>query len=146
MKKWIDYIWVGCWVLVVNKKHEVLLLKRTDKWNSWCHWEWTRPWWGIEFWETVEEALKREVLEEIWVDIELFGNISYIDDIRKENWIQYHWIWFACFWKILSWELKNLEPEKHSEIKWFSLDNLPEKIANYTMVWILEYREYLKGK
>ncbi len=29
MKKWIDYIWAWCWVLIVNEKDEVILLKRT---------------------------------------------------------------------------------------------------------------------
>ena len=41
--------------------------------------------------------------------------------------------------KIIGGEIKNLEPEKHEEVKWFSLNNLPEKLAQNTIDSISEY-------
>lgn len=146
MKIWKDYIWAWCWALIVNDKNEILLIKRTWK-STWWGWvEWARPWWCIEFWETIKEALKREVKEELWIEIELFWPIYYLDDIREENWEQIHWIWGGAFARIVSWKIVNLEPDKHEEVKWFSLNNLPEKIAEYSMQGIIEYKEYVKTK
>ena len=38
-------------------------------------------------------------------------------------------------------EIKNMEPEKHEKIKWFKMDDLPEKTMKNTTDAI---REYLK--
>jgi len=143
MKKWIDYIWAGCWVLIVNDNHDVLLLLRTNKSSSWGEWLWTRPWWWIEFWETITEAFKREALEEIWVEIELFWPILFIDDIRKENWKKMHWVSWWTFGRIIEWKEINMEPDKHKKMEWFNINNLPENIAEYTMHWIEEYKKYI---
>jgi len=43
-----------------------------------------------------------------------------------------HWIAFCYHLEYVSGELKNLEPEKHDEVKWFSLDKLPGNISPYT--------------
>ena len=146
MKKWIDYIWVWCWVLVVNNNDEVLLLKRTSNNSSGASSMWARPGGGVDFGETMEGAMKREVYEEVWLEVELFWWLYYTDDIREENGTKYHWATAWTFWKVVWWELTNMEPEKHECIEWFSLDNLPDNIVEYTAVWIAQYREYLNSQ
>jgi len=142
MKRWTDYIGVWCGTLIVNEKNEVLLLKRTDKtqWGGW--WLWSRPWWTIEFGEHIEEAIKREVKEELDVEIELFGPRFYADDVRQEDGITKHRFTGGRFSRIIWWEVKNMEPEKHEAVQWFDINNLPSNINEYTKQSIEEFKSY----
>lgn len=143
MKRWVDYIWVGCGWLVVNQQHQILLIRRTDKtqWGGW--WLWSRPWWTVEFWETIEEAVIREIKEELDIDVELFGPKLYANDVRNENWIIKHWFTGGRFARIIWWEVKNMEPEKHDVVEWFDLNKLPDNINEYTKQSIEEYKAYI---
>lgn len=138
MKKGVDYIGIGCGALIINDKNETLLLKRTSNSRNEAGF-WSKPGGGVEIGEKVEDAIKREIKEELNVDIELVKFLGYTDHIIKgEN---QHWVAFSYLAKIVGGELKNLEPEKHEEIKWFSFSELPEKITQTTIEPI---REYLK--
>lgn len=144
MKRGVDYMGLGCGALIVNDKNQVLLLRRTKKCQCGMKGIWSRPGGTVEFGETVEESIKREIKEELDIDIELFGPNTYYDDIRVEDNIKKHWVACGCFAKIISGELKNLEPEKHDKLGWFELDNLPENIVAYTKISIDEFKEFLK--
>lgn len=137
--KWIDYIWVGCGCLVVNNENQVLLLSH-DKFD----WKWSQPGGSIEFWENIESAIKREVMEELWVEIELFWPKMYWETIETIDWTVRHWFVWGRFARIISWKPQNLESEKHRDMKWFDLDDLPEEITLFTKPYIEEYIKYIK--
>ena len=64
---------VGCGVLIENEEGQLLLQKRTDT-GQWCV-----PGGAMEIGETYEEAAKREIREEVGVevtDLSLFGLYS----------------------------------------------------------------------
>lgn len=140
MKAWTDYIWVWVWCLIVNDDNEVLLMRRSKNCKN-DVWFWTRTWWSVEFNETVEDALRREVKEEIWVEIKIIKSLGYFDHILKSE--KQHWVSFSFIAKITKWEIVNLEPNKCDEIKWFSLDNLPELIPQYTIDSIEVFKEMI---
>lgn len=146
MKRGKDFIGVGCGALVVNDKNQVLLMRRTDKCQGGMDGLWSRPGGTVEFGETVEQAIKREIMEELNIDIELFGPKRYYNDIREEDGIKKHWVACGCFARITGGKLKNMEPEKHDKIEWFDLHNLPENIVEYTKISIDEFKEYLGDK
>lgn len=129
MKPGIDYIGVGGGALIFNDKGEVLLLKRTAKTKNQAG-QWSKPGGSIEFGEKVEDAIIREIKEEVGVDIELTKFLNYVDDIMESD--RQHWITFNFLGKVVGGKLENLEPEKHEEIKWFALNNLPEKLNKNT--------------
>jgi len=85
--------------------------------------------------------VKREIKEELGVDIEIVRFLGFTEEILKEE--KQHWVTFSYLAKIISGEVKNLEPEKHEEVEWFDLDNLPEKTVQNT---IDSVNEYLKLK
>ncbi len=146
MERGKDYIGVGCGVLIVNDKNQILLMRRTGKSQGGGAGLWSRPGGTVEFGETVEQAIKREIKEEINVEIELFGPKKYYNDIRKEDGIKKHWVTCGCFARIVGGELKNMEPDKHDKMEWFDLDRLPENIIGYTKISIDEFKEYLNKK
>lgn len=122
-----DFIGLGCGVMIFSEKKEILLLKRARNRKS-NPGMWERPGGGIEMGETIEETLKREVIEEIGVDI---GELEFQDFVQMPN-EGSHWIGFSYTGKIISGEPKNLEPDKCDEIRWFPLDELPDNLAEYT--------------
>jgi len=139
-----DYIGVGCGALVVNDKNQVLLLRRTDKSQGGMKGLWSRPGGAVEFGEIVEQAIKRELKEELDIDVELFGKNQFFEHVWEEDGIKRHWIGCGCFAKIIKGEPKNLEPEKHDKLEWFDLDNLPENLASYTKEGIKEFKKWIK--
>lgn len=134
----IDCIGVGCGALIVNDKNQTLLIKRTSNTrnDAGC---WSKPGGGVEFGERIEDAIKRETKEELGVDVELTRFLGFTESPAKDG--KQHWISFNYASKIVGGEPKNLEPEKHEEIRWFYLDKLPDKINDYTLEAINAYKK-----
>ncbi len=139
MKPGIDYIGIGCGALIINDRNETLLVKRTSKSRNEAGF-WSKPGGTVEFGENVEDAVKREIKEELGIDIKLIKFLGFTNHIiESEN---QHWIAFNYLAKIIRGGPKNLEPEKIEEIKWFNFNNLPE---NLTQTTIEPIKEYLKS-
>jgi len=136
MESGLDYIGVGCGALIVNDKNEILLLKRTDRARNQAGF-WSKPGGTVEFKEKIEDAVVREIKEEVAVDIKIVKFLGFTESVI-ENETQ-HWICLNYLAKIVGGEVQNMEPEKHEEVKWFSLNNLPEKLAKNTIDSISEY-------
>lgn len=139
MKPGIDYIGIGCGALIINDKNETLLVKRASKSKNEAGF-WSKPGGTVEFSEGVGDAVRREIKEELGIDIELVKFLGFTNHIIKlEN---QHWIAFNYLAKIIKGKPRNLEPEKIEEIKWFNLGSLPE---NLTQTTIEPIKEYLKS-
>ncbi len=137
----VDYIGVGCGALIVNDKNETLLFKRGIKSRNQAGY-WSKPGGTVEFGEKIEDAIRREIKEELGVDIELIKFLGFTNHIIKEE--NQHWLSISYLAKITKGDPKNMEPNKHDEIGWFSLDNLPEKLTQTTSELIEEYLKSLK--
>ena len=73
--------------LVLNEDKKFLLV-REEKW-------WELPWWWLEYWETPQEWIKRELLEEMWINVKNVKDMpSYFITAKKDNWI---WIANAIY-------------------------------------------------
>ncbi len=126
MKAGTDYVGVGVGALIFNENGEVFLIRREPKAkNEVGHW--TIPGGTLEFNETMEECVRREVFEEIGVEIELDGQLPAIDHIIPDE--GQHWVTNIFPARVLNGEPENLEPEKCDEIGWFPLDNLPTPLS-----------------
>lgn len=141
MKPGIDYIGVGCGALIMNDKNETLLLKRGTKSKNQAGY-WSKPGGAVEFGEKIKDAIRREIKEEFGVDIEFIRFLGFTDHIVKNE--KQHWLSISYLAKIVRGEPKNMEPDKHDEIAWFKLDNLPEKLTETTSEIIEEYLKSLK--
>jgi ADP-ribose pyrophosphatase len=142
MKPGVDYIGVGCGALIVNDRNETLLLKRVgDRVDSGV---WAKSGGKVEFGETVQDAIKREVREELGVEIELLDYLGFTDQINPPGSPGVHWVAISYLARIISGEPKNMEPDKHEEMKWFPLDALPENTSKTTTEPALIYLSGIK--
>lgn len=130
-----DYIGVGCGALIINKNNEILLQKRNKAPEKGF---WSIPGGKVEMFEKLEQALKREIKEETNCDIEIIKLLGICDHIIKEE--KRHWISPIFLAKITQGIPKIMETEKHLEMKWFNLKNLPEDLTITTKKAIEDYK------
>lgn len=143
MRKGIDYIGVSVGAMIFNKSGEIFLAKRgIQAKNEQGHWE--SPGGSVEFGESLEDAVKREIFEEYGIDVELVEQYPAADHIiPNEN---QHWVATTFIAKIKDGQKpKIMEPEKCDAIGWYSLDQLPSPLSIITQIDIKEYKKRIKG-
>jgi len=134
MRPGIDFIGVGVGALIVNEQGKILLARRSiNARNEKGMWE--LPGGCVKFNEKLEDAVKREVREELGIDVEVVRHIITRNHILPGQ----HWVTPAYLCRIIRGEPKNMELEKCDEIGWFSMDELPQGISQITMQAIREW-------
>jgi len=111
---------LGCYIF--NKKGEILFLRRKG-----AHGEgdWCAPGGHLEFGETFAQCAKRETEEEVGVKIKNVKFFGLTNDIFKEG---KHYITVAMRADLKSGKPKIMEPEKMTDIGWFSKNKLPKPL------------------
>jgi mutator protein MutT len=130
-----DFVGIGCGALIVNNKNEVLLLKRGNKSRNNAGF-WSQPGGRVDYGETVIEAIKREVREEVGVEIILLKFLCYSNQILKRQ--RQHWVTINYLAKITKGRPKIMEPQKHDDLQWFDLKKVP-KLESITRETIRAY-------
>lgn len=121
MKKGVDYIGVGVGALIVNDEGKLFLAKRgREVRNETGKWEF--PGGGVEFGDTLEATLKREIMEEYGFEIEPIQLLDVCDHIISDE--HQHWVSPSYICRVISGTPKILEPHKCDEIGWFSTDEI----------------------
>jgi mutator protein MutT len=80
MKKGVDYIGVGAGAIIQDGQGRLFLARRADGARN-EHGRWEFPGGAVEFGETLEHALKREIYEEFGIEIQVCRLIDVIDHI-----------------------------------------------------------------
>ncbi len=141
MKIGKDYIGVGVGAFILNENNELLLQKRAVPAEKDC---WCIPGGRLEMFETLENAVIRETKEETDLDIEVIRMMGVCDHIIKEE--NAHWVATSYLCKIKSGEPKIMEPDKASDMKWFSIDKLPDKLTITTQKALADYKKTIGNK
>lgn len=131
---------IGIGVMIQNKNGEVLMGLRQ---GSHGEGEWSYPGGHLDFGETMEETVRREVKEEVGLEVGKVELISLADEMRYIKSDGKHYVNIGFRAEYIGGEPKLMEPEKCKEWRWFSLDNLPEKLFEGTE---LNVRNYKAGK
>ena len=118
-----DYIGVGVGAVIVQDG-KVLLLKRRKPPEAGC---WGIQGGAVEFGETLEGAAKREVREELGIDVTLKRLLGVTDHILPNE--NVHWVSPVFDVEIVMGTPRNLEPTKHAALAWFDLNNLPDTLT-----------------
>lgn len=130
---------VGIGVMIL-KDNRVLLGKRYgDSEENTAKGTWTFPGGKLQFGENIDSSGKREVLEETGMGVGDLELISVTNDISYGN----HFITIGFLTNNFEGEPKVMEPNKITEWRWFSLNELPEPMFLPSLKLI---NNYLKNK
>lgn len=142
MQKGIDYIGNTIVFFCHDGQGNFLMHKRTNQ----CRDEYGR--WdvgggGIEFGQTIEENLRREIAEEYCTKVLDYEFLGYRDVHRERDGKKTHWI--ALDFKVLIDRNKvaNGEPDKCEVLDWFRLDELPSPLHSQLLACFEMYKERL---
>lgn len=145
LKRGIDYIGVNCVFWCHDGNGKLLMHKRSKN----CRDEqetWDCGAGSMEFGETFEDTIRREVLEEYGAQAKEIEYISSTNVLRENNGQKTHWV------KNLHWvlvdpkEVKNNEPNKIEEIGWFTLSNLPKPLHSQHHIEVKMLKDFLAKK
>ncbi|MBF8249461.1 MAG: pyrophosphohydrolase [Candidatus Levybacteria bacterium] len=143
MQKGIDCVGVSVSFFCHDGRGNFLLNKRSKKSRD-EYGTWDPGGGAIEVGETVADTLKREIREEYCADIINSEFLGFRDIHRiNEKGNKTHWITLDFKVLIDREEVKNGVPDKHSEIGWFKLDNLPKPLHSQFPLFLKKYKEKL---
>ncbi|MDA1000384.1 MAG: NUDIX hydrolase [bacterium] len=130
---------------VILQGEEVLLVRRGKPPRAG---QWSLPGGAVETGESLEEACRREILEETGLSIELLSRCAVLDRITRDEWdrVRYHYVLinYACrpTGGVLS------ASSDISEARWYPLSEIPslDAITPITARVILETVESLHAQ
>jgi 8-oxo-dGTP diphosphatase len=134
-----DYIGVGVGAVILNREGKFFLAKRGPKaQNEPGTWEF--PGGAVDFGETLAQAVKREVKEEFGIHIKPLKAMHPIDHLIPKE--KQHWIAVGYIAKLISGKPKIIEPEKCTEIGWYSIKEIDKmKLSIAAQIALKEIKE-----
>jgi len=131
MRPGYDFPGVSVGTIIFNSQNQVFLSKRGDnaKNERGC---WEFPGGGVDFGETLQAAITREMQEEYGVAIKLVEQLPAQNHLLPEE--GQHWVPTCFVSRLMSGKPRILEPDKCSAIGWFSLDALPTPLSVITQL------------
>lgn len=140
MKEGIDHIGVAVSFYCHDGHGNYVIHKRSDA----CRDEigcWDFGGGGIDFGEKIETALYREVMEEYGVVPLEVEFLDYEEATRTEAGVLSHWISFDFKVLVDREKVINGEPKKHSELKWVTMDTLPQPLHSLVEKYVTNNRD-----
>lgn len=142
MKKGVDYTGVTVVFACHDGEGNFLMNKRSTACRD-EHGTWDPGGGGLDFGDTIEETLRKEIREEYCTDVMDSKFLGFRDVHREHEGVKTHWI--ALDFKVLidRSNVKNGEPHKFEELAWFRLDNLPSPLHSQFPNFLNLYKEKL---
>lgn len=113
---------VGCGAAIL-REGRILLVKRLKAPEAG---HWSLPGGKVDFLERVEDAIRREIREEIGVEIALDRPLVLVEMLGVDG---QHWVSPVYLARLASGEPENREPDKLAAVAWFPLDVPPQPLA-----------------
>ena len=143
MKKGFDYIGVGICAFCHDGKGNVVLVKRSNNARD-EHGRWDIVGGGIEFGDTVEDTVHKEIKEELDTEVLGYEFLGYFDAHREYEGKQTHWVQLAFKVLINRERARIAEPHKFDDIGWFTLDALPSPMHSQFPKFFQKFKDKLK--
>lgn len=119
--------------IIVNEWGEILIGQRPEGKDLAGLWEF--PGGKLEKDETIEDCIKREIKEELSVDVEVFRHLL---DVKKEY---EHGCFMLCVYEAKIVDIQNLCPNVHQDLKWVKVDELRNYEYPVADIDIIDYLE-----
>lgn len=140
VKRGVDCIGVVAAFIVHDGHGRVLLQKRSAK----CRDEqgmWDTGGGALEFGESFEECIQREVQEELCGNVKDIRFIGLLNVLREHDGAQTHWVSVGHAIRVDPESVSIGEPDKIDDIGWFDPNQLPEPPHTTLHRWIQKARE-----
>jgi 8-oxo-dGTP diphosphatase len=111
----VDYIGVSIGAVIINDNSEILLLKRSQNAKN-EKGKWEAPGGAVNFWEKRDDAVKREMKEEIGVEVEIIDVLPVVDEILPED--KQHWVGTSYLVKIKNNQNPKIMEPKKTRCNW----------------------------
>ncbi|AUM67411.1 DNA mismatch repair protein MutT [Brevibacillus laterosporus] len=115
---------VGVGAAIIDDNRRILLVLRKKAPEAGC---WSLPGGKVDYMETIEDAVIREIKEELNIDIVIDSLLCVTNHIVQAESV--HWIAPTFIAHISSGEVQNLEPHALEKVEWFPIDELPDNIT-----------------
>ena len=116
---------VAVGAVIVDDKDRVLLVKHVPERNGFWQGKWICPGGELEFGETIEEGIRREVMEETQLEIDLTSPVYPLDRIvREDGEVSLHVIYIDYLARMTGGELK--PGSDVGEAIWVEKERIPE--------------------
>lgn len=142
MKKGEDYTGITIVYLCHDGDGNILLNKRSNNCRD-EHGTWDPGAGGLEFGDTVENTLKKEITEEYCTDVLDYEFLGYRDVHREHNGKKTHWVGLDFKVLVDRKKVKNGEPHKFDKVEWFTLDRLPDPLHSQFPTFLKLYKNKL---
>lgn len=124
LRRGVDHIGISAAAIIHDGHGKILLMQRGPKARD-ENGRWDICGGAIEFGESIDEALEREIGEELCTKpLEIDFLLAY-DAHREHNGDKTHWICLLHAAQVDPATVKIGEPDKISAIGWFGLDDIP---------------------
>jgi ADP-ribose pyrophosphatase YjhB (NUDIX family) len=121
----------GCGAAIRDSEGRLLLIQRLREPEAGA---WGLAGGKIDFGERAEDTARREIAEELGIEIEILHLACIAETIDRGD--GRHWIAPVYEARISAGEPQNLEPEKHGGWGWYSLDALPEHLTTPVLCYL----------
>ncbi len=145
MQKGIDFVGVAVTYFCHDGKGNFVLDKRgPNSRDEQGLWELGGG--GLEVKDSVEETLRKEIKEEYGCDVISFEFLGFRDVFRSINDIQTHWVTLDFKVLVDPKQVKNGEPNKLEDVRFFTFENIPDKDQCHSQLWhfLNKYRQKLE--
>lgn len=125
-----DSIGVSVGALILNNQKQLLLTKRSQKAKNekGC---WEAPGGEVDFGEKLETAIKREIQEELGIEITILLQFPAENHLIPKE--AQHWVATTFLCEVASNQKPVIkEPDKCEAFGWYSLDSLPRPLSLIT--------------
>jgi len=139
MQKGTDYIGVSVVYFCHDGKGNVLFGKRSQNARD-ERGKWDIGGGGVEFGDTVEDSLRKEIFEEYCTDVLDYEFLGYRDVRREHDGKKTHWVAFDFKVLVDRQKVKNGEPHKFDSVEWFSQKNLPTPVHSQLPTFLELYK------
>ena len=142
MKKGIDYTGITIVYICHDGQGNYLFQKRTTACRD-EHNRWDIGGGGLEFGDTVEYTLQKEIKEEYCTEIVAHEFLGYRDVHREHDGQKTHWVALDFKVHVNRAMVQNGEPHKFSEIGWFTRNEFPKPLHSQLPHFLDTYRDRL---
>ncbi len=142
MKKGFDHIGISVSYFCHDGNGKYLMNKRSINCRD-EHGCWDFGGGSIEFGDSIEDTLRKEIKEEYCADVVEYTLLGPTESFREFDNRKSHWVHLHFLVRIDPAQVKNGEPHKFDEIGWFNLDSLPSPLHSQTTGDLEKFKDKL---